>query len=187
VPRRLLSLVAVGVVALLSASGCADDVSPAARVGSVTVTDDALMDEAAEWAANPQTPRASSLPVGEHAFATEPVSEILTERIILDVLGREFDRRGLEPAPHEQALAAIGVDPTQEEAAFAGFSDEYARAYVEDFAEALAVQSDLGDDFGPFMTEALADVEIDPRYGTWDTATLSVKPPEAPGPPAANS
>jgi len=184
VPRRLLSLVAVALVALLAAAGCADDVSPAARVGSITITDDDLMDEAAEWAGNQQTARSANLPIGEHAYPTEPVSQILTERIILEVLGEEFDHRGLDPVSHAEALQAIGLDPAQEEQAFAGFSDEYAESYVEDFAKALAVQSDLAGDFGDFMNDALAHVEVDPRYGTWDTATLSVVPPEAPGPPA---
>jgi len=185
--RRSLSLVAVALVALLGASGCADDVSPAARVGDLTISRDELMDEAAEWAGNPQTARAGTLAAGEHAYATEPVSQILTERIILDVLGQEFDRRGLEPAAREDALLAIGVDPSQEDQAFGGFSDEYAEAYITAYAKGLAVQSALGDDFGPFMTDALADVDIDPRFGSWDASTLSVVPPTPPGPPADGS
>ena len=188
-PRRVLAPAALAFVVLLVASGCADDTAPAARVGDVTITQDELMDEVAEWEGNAATGRATLLRASPHAFNTAPVSEILTERVILDVLSAEFDARGLELTEEmrQGAFTALGIDPSQEEALLGGFSDEYRDAYLDAYAKGVALQSELGQEEFFAVVDGIGDeVEIDPRYGEWDQTQVAVVPPTPPGGAAAD-
>jgi hypothetical protein len=190
VPRRLLlTMGAIALTATLSA-GCADSVAPAATAGDVTVTRDELMDEVAEWAGNDATQRAQTLPAGTHAFQTAGVSEILGERIILEILAAKFDDLGLELTDElrQAALSTIGIDPSQEDQLLGGFSDEYHQAYLESYAKGVGVQTELGaDEFVSFLNAAARDVEVDPRYGTWDPARFTVVPPTPPSGPSSDA
>jgi len=185
--RRTVPLLLVAVVAVAVGAGCADRVAPAARVGDTVVTTDQLLDEVSEWAGNDQTARATELAgsTSEWGYAMAPVVSILHERIILDITATTFDDLGLEltDASRDEALGVLIGDPTQAEAAFAGFSDEYADRYVDDFAKGVAVQQELGEEeFRAMILDGARDVEVNPRFGTWDAANASIIPPEGPRP-----
>jgi parvulin-like peptidyl-prolyl isomerase len=69
-------------------------------------------------------------------------------------------------------------------------------AELEDVSDDIRTQLETasqGQAFGAFITEFIAglEVEVDPRYGTWDAQSVSVLPPagpsEAPVPPGAGS
>ena len=183
-PRRLLlTIAALSLAALAGVSGCADQVSPAARVGDTTVSHADLMTEVEEWAGNDATQAAVDLPQGAHRFAMASVSGILSERILLEMVANEFDRLDLEVTDDDRSavLGVLGIDPSQEEALLGGFSDEYREHYLDAYAKGVAVQTELGDDdFVAFLHDAAQDVEVSSRYGTWNASSFQVVPPTAP-------
>ena len=183
-PRRLLlPLAALALAAALSA-GCSDTVSPAIRIGDTSVSHDDLMAEVEEWAGNDATQAAQDLAQSgtAHGFASGPTSQIIGERILLALFEDEFDRQGLEITDDDRAnaLALVGIDPAQEEQLLGGFSDEYRATYLDRWAKVAAVQAVAGEDLRTIITEGAADVDLSPRYGTWDAATLVVTPPVGP-------
>jgi hypothetical protein len=185
--RRTALLLLAAVVAMSLGAGCADRVAPAARVGDAVVTTDELLDEVSEWAGNDQTARATELAAShsEWGYAMAPVVSILHERIILDIAAAAFDDLDLEltDASRDEALGVLIGDPAQAETAFAGFSEEYADRYVDDFAKGVAVQEELGEEeFRAMILEGARDVEVSPRFGTWDAANASIIPPVGPRP-----
>jgi hypothetical protein len=178
--------VSVVLVAAVSA-GCADDVSPAARVGDETITTEELLDEVAEWADNDRSPRAEELAAtaAPSGYAITPVGGILAERILLEMLAPAFDDLGLELTDElrDQALQLLGVDPSQADILFEDFSEDYIEGYLDAYAKGIAVQTELGEDaFLDLLRESAKDVEVNPRYGTWDPDQLTVTPPEGPRP-----
>ncbi|MEO6317224.1 MAG: hypothetical protein ABIP36_00425 [Acidimicrobiales bacterium] len=182
--RRLLAVLAV--VLGGSVTACADDVAPAARIGDRTITNDELLDEVDEWAGNDQTPRsqelaATGLPAG---YAIDPVISILQTRIAFEIAGQAFDDLGLtldDETVAEASTFFFGEDPAAAELARAGFSEEYADAYVEGLARGIAVQVELGEEaFGQLILEGGRDVEVNPRYGEWDPSRLSIIGPAGP-------
>ena len=184
--RRLLPSVAVLVAVAVGTGGCADDVAPAARVGDATITHDELMAEAAEWAGNDDMQLSVDLPVAglPVAYASAPLGNILAEHIVLEILGQEFERRDLEITEDArlQAFAFLGIDATQEEQFFGGFSREYGQDLLVRWQKAGAVQIAVGDEIRDLIAAEAGDVEVNPRYGTWDPATLSITPPVGPRP-----
>ena len=184
--RRVLPP-AVAVLAALASAGCADDVSPAARVGDRTITTDELLDEVAEWATNDRTTRSEELAAtaAPSGYALGPVGGILQERIVLEMVDPVFDDLGLELTEElrQQTLELLVGDPEQSDAAFEGFSEEYVDRYVDGYAKGLAVQAELGEDaFVDLLQERARDVEVNPRYGTWDPEQVTIVPPEGPRP-----
>ncbi len=184
--RRLLTLVALALLGALSAA-CAEDVAPAARIGDRTITEQELLDEVAEWAANEQTQRSVDLraTASSSGYAMGPVVSILQERIVFEVTGPAFDDLGVELDDQmiTDALTVLLGDPSQAESAFAGFSQAYADEYVEELAKGIVVQGQLGDEgFVDLIRDATRDVEVNPRYGTWDPENISIVPPEGPRP-----
>jgi hypothetical protein len=189
VPRRLLAL-AVAALALLASAGCADDVSPAARIGDTKISNDALLDEVAEWVSNPAAIDPST--IAESTPGTYPlelVRQLLQQRIDFELHRLEFESLGLEVGDdtREQALTTLFGDPAAAEDAFAAFSDEFAAAFVDDVARQIAVQNELGDEgYNEWRTAAYADadIEINPRYGSWDSEAGQITAPSGPVQPA---
>lgn len=181
-PRRLLALL-LAVVALGGAAGCADQVSPAVRVGDATVSNDDLLAEVREWAGNPMAVDPSQLagrtPGG---YPGELVRQLLRQRIDFMLHEQEFDRLGLEldEDRRAQALVALFGDPAQADEAFASFSEEFAASFTDDIARQVALQEELGaEGYSQWYAEAYedADVEVNTRYGRWDPTTRSVVAP----------
>jgi hypothetical protein len=189
VPRRLLAL-AVTALALLAGAGCADDVSPAARIGDRKISNDALLDEVAEWVGNPAAiDPATMADASPGTYPLELVRQLLQQRIDFELHHQEFDALGLEVGDEmrQQALVVLFGDPSAAESAFAAFSKEFAESFVDDVARQIGVQSELGDDgYVEWRTDAYAaaDIEINPRYGTWDASTGQITAPSGPIQPA---
>lgn len=188
-PRRLLAL-AVAAFALFGATGCADDVSPAVRIGDVKIGNDAFLAEVAEWAGNPVAVDASML--GNPSPGTYPlelVGQLLQQRIDFELHRQEFETLGLQldDAMRTQALTVLFGDPAASEQAFSAFSKEFAQSFTDDVARQIAVETELGEDgYTKWRTKAFADTEIEvsPRYGTWDGESGQVVAPEGPVQPA---
>jgi hypothetical protein len=190
VPRRLPLIAAVALAAVLAGAGCADDVSPAVRIGDETISHDELMDEVAEWSESPKLVEVLTQGVAQPSTGPnhdmELVTAILSNRIIFDVFSAEFDRRGLELDPNVVEQISAGLIPSDPQASAqiqAELDPELYDSIVDALAKQDAVVSDLGADVDQFVEEAFADVEVSSRYGSFDAATGSVTPPEGPATP----
>lgn len=184
-PRRLLAPALVALAVLL-ASGCADSVSPAVRVGADKIGNDEFLAEVAEWAGNPAAVDPSML--GEPTPGTFPLElarQLLQQRIDFTLHNQEFAKLGLEldEAMREQALTVLFGDPSAADAAFSEFSAAFAAAFTDDVARQIAVSEALGEDlYGTWRTEAYAetDIEVSPRYGSWDPESGQIVAPTGP-------
>lgn len=178
-------------VTAAAGSGCAADVAPAVTIDGTKVSDKDFLDEVSQWAHNPAAYPAERL--AEHNPGTFPmalITAILGQRIDLELSHGEFERRGLELTDdlRQQAVALLfDGDLQTAEQALSGFSDDYRREYVEALSEQLALQDALGErGFSEWRDAAYleADIDISPRYGTWDGTSGAVTPPEGPIQPA---
>lgn len=191
-PRRLLAL-AVAALALLAATGCADSVSPALRVGDVKIGNDAFLAEVAEWVANPAAIDPAALgTTSPGTYKLDIVRQLLQQRIDFELHRQEFDKLGLKlgDSMRQEALAALFGDPSLADQAFKAFSKTFAASFTDDVARQLAVQNKLGPtDYPTWRTTAYAtvDIEISPRYGTWDPKTGQITPPQGPTQPSVTT
>jgi hypothetical protein len=190
VPRRLLLLLVVPVLALVAGAGCASDVSPALRVGDRKVSDTDLLEEVDEWAGNEQAFDATQLAdLNPGTYPMRLVDAILQQRIDLVLHQQKFEELGLEldDAMRQQGLLVLFQgDLTVAEQALSGFSEDYAREYVDDIGRQIAVEGELGqEEYVAWRNEAYlaADIEVSPRYGRWDPEQQSVVGPDGPTQP----
>lgn len=190
--RRLLAF-AVAAISLVTVTGCADDVSPAVQVGDTKVSDDALLDEVAEWRASPTLLEVFQLPEptggGPETYPTSFVDLVLTNRIIFEVHRAKFEELGLEIADQDvRDMRAGGLlnDAARTRAVLDELSGPYGDRLVEDVVRQTIVQNALGEEYEAWAMEAFSDAEIEvsPRYGRWDPASGQVVPPEGPTQPA---
>jgi hypothetical protein len=186
---RRLPVLALAALVLSISAGCADDVSPALRVGDVKVGDDELLDEVAEWAGNPAAVDPSQLTGPPGTYPQDLVAFVLQQRINMVLHEDEFEALDLELNDdlRTQALTILFQgDLSIADQALGGFSEDYATAYVDGITMQIAVESTLGEEeYLAWRTEALEDagIEVSPRYGSWDEQTGQVVPPEGPRQP----
>jgi len=191
VPRRLLPCLAASVlVAVLGASGCADEVSPAARIADVTVTDDELLAEVEAWASSPSllTELQVDVPGGAAAgsYDMEFVDFVLYNRINFELHDAQFEELGLELDEGLRQEVEAGFLGQSSAAALAELGD-YGDVLVDDVARQIAVQEAMGDEYqGWFADAGRSDIEVSPRYGRWDEAVGFVVSPDGPRPAPAD-
>jgi len=185
VSRRLLAI-AVAALALVASAGCADDVSPAARIGDVKITNDELLDEVAQWVANPSAvDPATVASTTPGSYPLELVRQLLQQRVDFELHRQEFELLGLEVDDdlRQEAISVLFGDPAAADAAFAAFTEEFAASFVDDVARQIAVQNELGEEgYTAWRAETYseADIEVNPRYGSWDGTTGQIVPPSGP-------
>ena len=191
--RRPLTA-AVLVLALgMAASGCADDVSPALRVGDITVSEDELRAEVEAWAGSPTLLGALQVEqqigpiagegLGGHTMAF--VDLVLSYRVNFELHNDEFAARELELTREELDVTRSTLLGDATEAVLEELGDDYADRFVADVARLTRIQQELGQlDYEAFITEAFArrDIDVNPRYGAWDPDAQSVVPPDGPRP-----
>lgn len=190
-PRRLLAL-AVAALAVFASAGCAKDVSPAARVGDVKISNDDFLAEVAEWVGNPVAVDPSML--GTRSPGTYPldlVRQLLQQRIDFALHNAEFDRLGLklDDALRTKALTALFGDPSASTEAFSAFSEDFAKQFTDDIARQVGVTDELGEsDYTAWRAKAYATtpIEVNPRYGSWDAKNGQIVPPKGPAQPAGD-
>lgn len=190
VPRRLLTLIAVALVAVVT-SGCTEGASPAVRVGDRTLSHRDVIGELDEWAANPEAVSAPELLRGPApgSYSTAFVADLVGFRIERELVRAEAERRGLEASPELIAAArqAFYGDDATAEAIEAGWSEGYAARLLEDIALELALQDELGE-AGFFAWREVAAstdrISVSSRLGRWDADQGRVVPPEGPVTPA---
>jgi hypothetical protein len=185
--RRLPPTIAVLALAvLLAGAGCADAVSPAARIGDQTVSNDDLLTEVDAWAGSPSLLQGLQLQVeprsGQSGFSTQFVNVVLSNRIAFELHNEEFEARGLELSDDDLEAARSVLSP----AILEELGDEYADQLVADIARQFGVQAELGDEYSTWAQQAFTrrDIEVSSRYGGWDRSTgtvLAPTPPAGPG------
>jgi hypothetical protein len=193
VSRRLLALATVALALLLSA-GCADDVAPAARVGDLRITDDEILDEVEEWAGSPALLQAVQFPSelaeggGTGTYSTALVDFVLGSRVSFEVHNTEFDGRGLDLTDDLRDSVREELFGPQTPVILDELSADYVDRLVDDVARRIALQEELGDqDYDDWLQEAMQDVEVSPRYGTWDAESLQILAPTDPAAPTTTA
>lgn len=187
-PRRLLPLAALVVVVALTA-GCADDVSPAAQVGDdIEISTDDLLTEVGEWAGSEGMVSGLQLGdpagAGEGSYSTTFVNAVLGYRIAFELHREQFDALGLELTDQELAEVRSGIFGEQSEEILGQLDPDYADQLVEDVAIQFAVTQAMAEEYEAWLVDALTVTEIDvnPRFGSWDSQSGTVVPPEGPRP-----
>jgi hypothetical protein len=186
--RRILPLTIAALV-LLAGAGCAKEVSPAARVGDAKITDEQLAHEVGQWAHNAAAFDKSQLTtLSPGTYPMDLATVILQQRIDLDLHNQEFAALHLKLTSEDRSAALASLfrgDSTLAQQALQGFSKDYATTYVDDISRQYAVESKLGQQgYLAWRTKAYrtADIEVSPRYGSWDASTQAVVPPKGPQP-----
>jgi hypothetical protein len=189
VPRRLSLLAALVLVGSLAA-GCSDDVAPAVRIGDQTISTRELLDEVAEWAGSSTLAEQLGISevrgAGEGSYDTAFVGFLLTNRISFEVHNAQFERLDLTLTQDErdQVRAGLFPDPAASAAVFDELSKGYGDQLVADVARQFAVSQAMGEEYEAWRVEALSgsDIEVNPKYGSWDATTAQLVPPEGPRP-----
>lgn len=186
--RRLVPL-SLAALVLVASAGCAKDVSPAARVGGVNITDKQLDDEVNQWAHNPAAFDKTQLAtLNPGTYPMQLVTTILQQRIDLDLHDREFAALHLTLSDSDRSAALSALfqgDSSLAQQALGGFTKAYATSYVDDISRQYAVQAKLGQqDYVAWRTKAYADahIEVSPRYGSWDPKAQAIVAPKGPQP-----
>lgn len=194
VRRRLAALLALPLAAAVLGAGCAEDVSPAIRVGDVAITDEELMDEVEEWAGNAAAFDPTQLQqLNPGTYPMRLVNVILQQRIDLELHRARFEELDLELTDQLRRSALVqllGGDEAVADQAIEGFSDDYAEQYLDDIGRQLAVELELGQQgYAQWRLDAYrsTDIDVSPRYGEWDAEAQSVVAPRAPSGPADQS
>jgi hypothetical protein len=187
VSRRRLLLVALVVLGGLGA-GCADDVAPAASIGDRTITTRQLLDEVAEWAESPTLAEQLGISAvhgaGPGSYDMTFVDFLLTNRISFEVHNAQFEALDLvlTDEDQEQVRAGLFPDPAASAAVFEELSPAYGDELVADVARQFAVSEAMGAEYDAWRLEALSggEIEINPKYGSWDPVAGQMVPPEGP-------
>lgn len=190
--RRLLPLLVAPLLVLVAASGCAKDVSPAVRVGDVRISDRELIEEVREWVGNPEA--IDEAVVAGWVPGTFPmalVGQIISQRVDFELTHAEFVGRGLRLTDEQRQTGVRSYfrgDVDAAQSALGGFSAGYANEFVDRISEQNVLQEELGVDLATWRAQAFqaADVEVSPRYGTWDGTRGQVLPPEGPDQPGGS-
>ncbi len=187
-PRRLRSVLLslLALIAAAGSAGCASDVSPAVRVGDTAIANDEFLDEVEQWVGNeaaidPAMAQASA----PEAYPIGLVGQILAQRIDFEIHRQRFEELGLtvDDELRSQAIEVVFGDEATADQALGGFSESFARSFIDDVARQIGVEAELGEDgYATWRAEGYAgtDVEVNPRYGSWDERTGQVVPPAGP-------
>ena len=107
-----------------------------------------------------------------------------TNRIGFELHNAEFERLGLEltDTELEDVRTSLFEDPAPRRPCSTS-SATYGDQLVEDVARQFKLQTELADEYAAWAAEAYpaADIEVSPRYGTWDLATGLVRPARGAG------
>ena len=186
-PRRLpLTIALVALAALLGGAGCADTVSPAAKIGDRSLSHDDVLAEVEAWATSPTLLQLLQIPFDpgteEEGYSTQFVDLVLSNRIGFELHHEEFDARELDLSDDELEIIRRGLPPEMLDE----LGEEYADDLVADIARQSKVEEALGADYAAWAQEAYTrdDIEVSSRYGGWDRGTgtiLAPTPPSGPG------
>src|SRR3546814_43408 len=195
-------LPALAGLTLVATAGCADDVSPAARVDGVAIPNDELLDEVEKWGNNSKLLQAVQFPEelaqGEapESWSTELVGFVLGSRVGFELHRAEFEELGLEldDEQREGVRGQLFGDPAVTEQVFEGFTDDYGDELVDSVAARSQCRTSSARSTPPGSTRPtrMARSTSTPatapgtrsRAGSWPPRARSPAPPNPPSPPA---
>ena len=158
----------------------------------MAISNDDFLHEVDEWAGNPAAvdpTELEALPPG--TLPQTLVAQILQQRIDLELHAQEFDELGLELTDEMRTatLTTLFGDEATAQQALSGFTRSFADSYIDDVVKQSAVEAELGLEYGTWQAEAYADTDIvvNSRYGTWDSASATITPPDGPLDPASTA
>lgn len=190
VPRRLLLVPAVAAVLAIGA-GCASAVSPAVSVDGINLSDKQVLDEVGEWAHSKALQEGALDAQAPGTYPQALVSQIIGQRVVLELNHEQFDELGLHLTDEDRAQvpAALTSSNLSGDDLLASFSTGYRTTFTELVAQAIAVQTQMGDAYSSWQADAAksADIDISPKYGTWDATQGAVTPPTGPEQPAGRA
>lgn len=171
--RRLLPFLSI---LLLVAAACGAAVTPAIEVNGDEVSRSDLLDQAAVLA--------EPLDVGtDTTVSSEFMGQLIVVRINELLIYQAAEELGVEVTDDHRAEATALLEESN---ANQIEDPEDLANLVEVLAPLVAAQLALEEtvDPGGILEAAypVADITVDPRFGTWDAATASVIPPEGPEP-----
>lgn len=130
------------------------------------------------------------------SFALDAQTQLVTAAVRSEILRVVAEGEGVEVTDADVADARDqlveqlgGEEEFQNRLAEQGVSEDFVLRQLRDREIQTALQEELGadEDLGAFVQDEIADVpiEVNPRYGEWDPATLAVTPlqPVAQGAP----
>jgi hypothetical protein len=178
VSRLIAPGAAVLAVLALAATGCADDSDvDAATVGSQTLSADAFVDEVETIAGTEELVEMGLDADGEMlgSYSRDFVDQVLDNRIFFMLFVQVAEEEGIETTDSDRAQAEQYwlSDQTMWGAGYPSFPESYRDQMVEDVATGIAVQTALGDGWQTALIAAADDVEVTPRFGTWDLDTFT--------------
>lgn len=183
-------------VGVLAAAGCSQWRPPAATVNQTGISGAAVEADARRLADNPALSVALyqqdvSEIVTDNRAPAELTTQLLTQRIRQEVLRSAVAERQLTIAEEARAAARQQLDDavTRINAGAAtgqgalGTLDTAPADFVDRWVDFIAQSQALFADVAPRDQAALVaeifagvDVDVDPRFGTWDEATFAVVP-----------
>ncbi len=183
--RRLLPITLLALGALV-ATGCGDSTTAAVRVGDDTVDEAEFLDSLDEFAGNEafvgMQARSTRVPDGyEASFVTVAVNDWVYRALN----NAAFDERDLELTDEDRraARSVLGDAGSNGTSVLDEFSDEFAARYLDDVARQVKLGETLGEDaYGAWLQDAFAraDIEVNPRFGSWDRTSAQAVPPRGP-------
>jgi hypothetical protein len=190
VSRRLLVVAAAAAVLALGA-GCASSVSPAVSVDGINLSDKQVLDEVGQWAHSKALQEGALDAQAPGTYPQALVGQIIGQRVVLELNHLQFHKLGLHLTDDDRAQVApaLSTSNLSGDDLLASFSAAYRATFTDLVAEAIAVQTQMGDAYSAWQADAAkrADIDISPKYGTWDAAQGSVTPPSGPTQPAGAS
>ncbi len=185
-PKRLLPLLLL-VATLVLSGGCSSSSTAAVTVNGVSYSQADLKDELEQLApafiefggSDPSTVNGA----GPGSYTSEFTLSLLNQRVQTMLFQAEQQKRGLEITEEARATAREVFFGSAEVAdtVIATLSSEFAERFVDDIAAGIVLQTDIGEDqFQTWIADAMGtvDVEVNPRFGTWEPDQQTIVPPE---------
>lgn len=190
--RRLTPVLALAAVAGLAATGCASQ-AVGVRVGDHTYSQADMVTELDAYGENEaifQSEEQLESIRGELAdsYSQDFVAELLRQRITFMAVEQVFDEQGLELTADDRTVAESQLaSQFGGQEAVDAFPDDYLERLVDDVARLNLLAEELGEDgFNDALVEAVrtSDIEVNPRFGSWDADELDIVAPDGstPGP-----
>ncbi|MBA2752396.1 MAG: hypothetical protein H0U41_09230 [Actinobacteria bacterium] len=121
---------------------------------------------------------------GAGSYSTAFVDYLLSNRVSFELHNLQFEELGLELAEEDLSAIRTGLfaDPAATAAVFDELGDGYEEELVADVARQVAVSDAMGEDYPAWQAEAFTrtDIEINPRFGSWDSQVGQVAAPLGP-------
>jgi hypothetical protein len=186
VPKRLIPLLLL-IGTLLLSGACSSSSTAALTVNGTSYSQADLKEELEQLAPAfiefGGSPAETVNGAGPGSYTSEFTLSLLNQRVQALVFQAERQKRGLEITDADRATAREVFFGSADVAdtVIATFSPGFTERFIDDIASGIVVQNDIGEEeFQVWLADAMStvDVEVNPRFGTWDPDQQTIVPPE---------